>query len=175
MGRHLSTLPSPEESALQILKWNTIYQPINVIGALSNKIAIGLFILRIHNSPKFKRAIWVVMTPLAITTVILTFVVLLQCIPLRALWHPSLNGHCISAQTPLNVSYVQSGFAIIADIFLTASPIAILWNIRISLKRKVAICGLMSIGLVATIANALRNVYIPDLTESDISCMITYA
>ncbi|TEY29575.1 hypothetical protein BOTCAL_0938g00010 [Botryotinia calthae] len=60
------------------------------------------------------------------------------------------------------MSYVQSGFAIITDIFLTASPIAILWN-------KLAICGLMSLGLMATIANALRNAFIPSLEESDLS------
>lgn len=68
------------------------------------------------------------------------------------------------------MSYVQSAFAIIADIFLTLSPVAVLWNVKISLNKKLAICGLMSLGLIATVANAIRNVFIPSLTEDDLTC-----
>lgn len=170
MGRHLEYLPNPTYSALQIAKWNAIYQILNVSGALLTKISIGLFLLRLKQTTKFKIAVWGVLAPLCITTLILCFVVGLQCIPLRALWTPTIKGHCISSETPLKVSYVQSGFAILADLFLTVSPIVILWKVQISLKKKVGICGLMSLGLMATIANALRNGYIPNLTASDETC-----
>jgi hypothetical protein len=167
MGRHLEYLPNPTYSALQILKWNTVYQILNVSGALLTKISIGLFLLRLKKTRKFTIAVWGVLTPLFITTLILCFVVGLQCIPLRALWTPTIKGHCISNETPLNVSYVQSAFAILADLFLTVSPIVILWKVQISLKKKLGICALMSLGLMATIANALRNAFIPSLTASD--------
>ncbi|KAH8690688.1 hypothetical protein BGW36DRAFT_364255 [Talaromyces proteolyticus] len=167
MGRHLIYLPDPTHSALEILKWNAIYQILNVSGALITKMSIGFFLLRLKQSRKFSLAIWGVLTPLIITTLVLCFVVGLQCIPLRALWTPTIKGRCMSEKTPLNVSYVQSAFAILADLFLTGSPIVILWKIQISLKKKIAICALMSLGLMATIANALRNAFIPNLTAED--------
>ncbi|CRG82709.1 hypothetical protein PISL3812_00053 [Talaromyces islandicus] len=167
MGRHLEYLSNPKYSALQIAKWNAIYQILNVSGALLTKISIGLFLLRLKQSRKFTIAVWGVLTPLFITTLILCFVVGLQCRPLRALWTPTIKGQCISPETPLNVSYVQSAFAILADLFLTVSPIVILWKVQISLKKKIGICVLMSLGLMATIANALRNAFIPNLTASD--------
>jgi hypothetical protein len=170
MGRHLEYLPDPTHSALQIAKWNAIYQILNISGALLTKVSIGLFLLRLKQSRKFAIAVWGVLTPLFITTLILCFVVGLQCIPLRALWTPTIKGHCISTETPLNVSYVQSAFAILADLFLTVSPIVILWKVQISLKKKIGICVLMSLGLMATIANALRNAFIPNLTASDETC-----
>lgn len=171
MGRHLETLPDPTNSALQILKWNTIYQILNVSGALITKVSIGLFLLRLKDSRKLKLALGGVLVPLAIVTLVLCFIVGLQCIPLKALWTPTIKGKCMNQETPLKVSYVQSGFAIITDLFLSGSPIAILWKVQINLKKKVAICALMSLGLMATVANALRNVFIPNLTAKDETCM----
>ncbi|KAF7874215.1 hypothetical protein EAF04_002887 [Stromatinia cepivora] len=169
VGRHLDSLPEPEISVLAILKWNTIYQVINVIGAFFTKLSIALFILRLKNTKKLRLSVWLILTPLGLSTVVLCFIVLLQCIPLAGLWTPTLSSRCISAEIPLQTSYVQSGFAIITDIVLTASPIAILWKVRMTRRKKVAICGLMSLGLIATIANALRNAFIPDLVASDLS------
>ena len=170
VGHHLSSLPDPVYAALQILKWNTIYQVVNVIGAFSTKLSIGLFLLRLNNTRIFNMVIWIVLTPLAMVTFALVLTDLLQCIPLQALWNPSVQGHCISEQVPLTVSYVQSAFAILTDLFLTASPVIILWKVKINLQKQLAICALMSLGLMATIANALRNAFIPDLTQSDLSC-----
>jgi hypothetical protein len=172
MGCHLSTLDDPVTSALHLVEWNSIYQVINVTGAFFTKLSIGIFLLRLQNNQKFRLTIWIFLLPLAITTLAVVLVVLLQCIPLEALWNPSVNGHCISPEIPLDVSYAQSAFAILSDLFLTLSPVAILWKIKISLGRKIAICSLMSLGLMATIANALRNAFIPNLSESDITCEV---
>ncbi|XXG99322.1 hypothetical protein Hte_005659 [Hypoxylon texense] len=172
VGYHLFELPDPEAAALQLLKWNSVYQVLNVVGAFFTKLSIGLFLLRLKNSRRFRLVIWLFLTPLAITTLVLVLTVLLQCIPLEALWTPSIHGRCIAQDVPLTVSYVQSAFAILTDLFLTGSPIVILWDIRISTRKKVGICGLMSLGLMATIANALRNAYIPNLTEADFTFTI---
>jgi hypothetical protein len=170
MGQHLLYLPNPTYSALQILKWNTIYQVVNVLGAFFTKLSIGVFLLRLKDTRRFTLSVWLILTPLALATVILCLTVLLQCIPLHALWEPTVKGRCIANTTPLTISYVQSGFAIITDLYLTVSPIVILWKVQISVGKKVAICALMSLGLMATIANALRNAFIPNLVESDFSC-----
>jgi hypothetical protein len=169
-GYHLASLPEPGLSALAMVKWNTIYQIINVLGAFFTKLSIAFFIIRFQKTRTLTLLLWLILTPLALSTIMICLVLLLQCIPLAGLWNPAISSHCISQQVPLDMSYVQSGFAIITDLFLTASPVVILWNVRISTVRKLTICGLMSLGLMATVANALRNMFIPNLKESDITC-----
>lgn len=171
-GRHLPTLPNPVESALAILKWNSVYQVINITGAFFTKLSIGIFLLRLKSTRQFKLTIWAFLAPLAITTLVLDLVVLLQCVPLEALWTPTIEGRCIPQEVPLKFSYLQSAFAILADLFLTVSPMVILWNVRISWRKKIGIWVLMSLGLMATVANALRNAFIPNLSEADLTCML---
>ncbi|OTA98543.1 hypothetical protein M426DRAFT_45973, partial [Hypoxylon sp. CI-4A] len=172
VGYHLSELSNPELAVAKVLEWNTVYQVLNVIGAFFTKLSIGIFLLRFKNSRRLRLAIWIFLTPLALTTLVVVFTVLLQCIPLSKFWTPSIDGHCISQNVPLTASYVQSAFAILTDLFLTVSPVVILWNIKINRRKKLGICGLMSLGLMATISNALRNVYIPNLIESDLTFTI---
>lgn len=145
---------------------------INVIGALTTKISIGIFILRIRNNKKLRIVLWTMITLLALSTFAVVVDLSVSCIPLRKLWEPTIPGTCSSLATAYTISYVQSGFAIVTDFLLTISPIVILWNVKIDKRRKWAICGLMSLGLIATISNALRNVYIPVLSASDITCMV---
>jgi len=174
-GRHIYYLSDPEAAALSLVKWNTFYQMANVIGALGTKISISLFILRIKNHRRFKLLLYGVMILLALPTVAIVISLCVSCIPLEKLWNPSISGYCTPTQIPLTISYVQSGFAIATDFFLTVSPIVILWNVKISKSRKWGICFLMSLGLIATISNALRNVYIPVLNTADITCKLPYS
>ena len=46
-------------------------------------------------------------------------------------------------------------FSIFTDLICTSLPVIILWNIRINFKQKVAICGLMGLGLLY-VTSALR-------------------
>lgn len=170
VGRHLRYLSEPEFAVLQVVRWNTYYQIVNVIGAFTTKLSISLFILRIKSDRKLKAAVIIVMAFLAVSTLVTVITAGTQCIPLNKLWNPDMKGHCVSSNITHISSYVQSGFAIITDLFLTISPILILWNIRISMRKKLAIWGLMSLGLMATIANAMRNIYIPVLKASDLTC-----
>lgn len=168
-GRHLHYLHEPKVAEAQVVRWNTYYQVLNVIGAFTTKLSISLFLLRIKRDRVFKYVVIAVITSLGIVSVIAVASITTQCTPLEKLWNPSIKGHCISSNFFHVTTYVQSGFSIIADLFLTISPIVILWNVRISIRKKIAICGLMSLGLMATVANALRNAYIPTLSASDLT------
>lgn len=168
-GRHLRFLPDPKVAASEVVRWNTYYQIVNITGAWTTKLSISLLLLRIKNDRIFKYIVIGFLVALLIPTMISVITVAVQCKPLEKHWKPDIKGHCISEDTPIITFYVQSGFAIVTDLFLTISPIVILWNVRISIRKKLAIWGLMSLGLMATISNALRNAYILVLKASDIT------
>ena len=167
-------LPDPESQVLRVIKWNTFYQMDNVLGALLTKISIGIFILRIKNTKRLRIFVWVSMVLMTCATLAVIIVLLVACTPMRKLWTPDIAGTCIPAGSVYSVSYVQSGFAVVVDIGLTLSPIFVLWNVKIDRRRKIAICILMSLGIIATISNILRNVYVPTLTGEDETCMLLY-
>ena len=82
----------------------------------------------------------------------------------------SVKGRYLPRSTASRLAYVQSAFCIMTDLLLTASPIAIIWNVRIKTWKKVRICILMSLGLIATFCNAIRNYLQPEVTADDFTC-----
>ncbi|KAB8215447.1 hypothetical protein BDV33DRAFT_227577 [Aspergillus novoparasiticus] len=142
-----------------ILKVNVIYQMINVICALVTKYSISLYILRIRNSRAVR---W-----------ILAWLMLFMTLATIEIADKDVPGTCLPPKSVYSVAYVQSGFTIVIDRCLTSAPVITLWDVKIKRGRKTLICGLMSLGLVATVSNALRNAYQGGLTAPDMSYAIT--
>ncbi|KAJ5291694.1 integral membrane protein [Penicillium angulare] len=173
MGHHLETLKTPESQALTIMKFNTFYQMDNVLCTLFTKLSISAYILRIKDSKRIRWVLGVLMTLMALATIAVIVVLSVSCMPLKKLWDPTVPGTCLDLTTVYYVAYVQSGFTIVIDLCLSAAPILILWNVKIQRGRKSLICCLLSLGLVATISNALRNDFQTELTTSDMTYNMT--
>ena len=58
-------------------------------------------------------------------------------------------------------------FAILTDVSCTLLPIAVLWNVQMKWRLKLAVSGLMSLGLVATTAAAVRAYYSDTLNGTE--------
>ena len=142
-------------------KWLLFSFIITVIGSLTNKISIGIFVLRIKKDRRRKIAVSTILSFMALASIAGLSVLFSFCRPLQAWWYPTVNAFCYMTSTLETAFYITISFAIMTDLFLTISPVVILWNIKITPSRKLGICLLMSLGLIATIANALRLIYIP--------------
>jgi hypothetical protein len=171
VGQHIEYLPDPESGALQIRKWNNFYQMALCVCTFVTKISISLYILRIKDDRILKWTLAVMMTFMGLAALACIIVLAVICVPLERFWNPTVAGHCIPLDTVYDVAYVQSAFTILTDLALTISPIVILWNVKVDTVKKVLVCVLMSLGLVATLANALRNYYQQGLIVEDYSCM----
>jgi len=166
-GQHAIYLAHPEEQLLQIAKWQMAFQIGIIMCTLLTKISISLMILRIKDTKALRYILLTMMFFITGATIAMIITELVSCIPLKALWTPSIGGKCIAPAKVYDVAYVQSGVTIVTDLCLTISPIVILWNVKINKKRKILICVLMSLGLVATICNALRSAFEQRLLVSD--------
>ncbi|KAE8353211.1 hypothetical protein BDV28DRAFT_148276 [Aspergillus coremiiformis] len=175
LGRHVIYLENPKQGFLEILKYSMIYQIVNVSCAMITKYSISLYILRIRDSRALRWALAWIMLFMTLATIGAVVIIAVSCIPLEHLWNKSIPGTCLPPSKVYSVAHVQSGFTIVVDLALTSAPVIILWNVKIERGRKTLICGLMSLGLIATISNALRNAYQDGLESPDMPYDVTNA
>ena len=102
-----------------------------------------------------KRAVrWIIWINLAVTNVasiafflILTF----QCSPPAYFWRQLYGGegYCRSKLMVTYSTTVYSVLSALSDWCLGLLPIAILWSVRINLRTKIAIAGVLSLGMMS--------------------------
>ena len=170
IGRHVYYLPDPETTLPKVALWTLIETVLIIIGTNMVKVSMLIFVLRIQNSKRLKYVLWSAIWIMFAVNLGTVITLLAQCTPLQKLWNPSIPGYCLPESSVHAGSYVQSAFAIVTDLLCTTTPFIVLRNIRISKRRKFAIWGLMALGLLATVCNALRNVWVYTLSSTDMTC-----
>jgi len=85
----------------------------------------------------------------------------LQCKPLAAAWNPTIPGAvCLPPSAAIIASNTGSAVCISTDFLLSLAPIAFLRKLNRPLREKILICGLMGVGLLATISSILKTITI---------------
>jgi hypothetical protein len=141
-----------------------------VVVTMITKISISIYLLRIRDDKSLRWILWVMMTLMSMATITTIAVLGSTCAPLKKVWEPHTPGRCLDLAALYNVAYVQSALTIVIDLGLSLVPIYILWKIRIATSKKIYLCSLFSLGLIATISNAMRNAYTHTLTAKDFTC-----
>jgi len=77
------------------------------------------------------------------------FLMLLQCKPLSYFWtqaamDPSIEGHCISIDIIITMTYVYSAFAAACDFTVGILPLFIVYKLHMRKDAKLAIVGILS-------------------------------
>lgn len=77
------------------------------------------------------------------------FLMLLQCKPLPYFWtraamDPSIEGHCISMNIIITMTYVYSAFAALCDFTVGILPIFIVRKLHMKKEAKLAVVGILS-------------------------------
>ncbi|KAF2713714.1 hypothetical protein K504DRAFT_498509 [Pleomassaria siparia CBS 279.74] len=86
----------------------------------------------------------------------ITLVKVFQCSPVRKAYAKTTPGHCINVPILLIVSGL---FNTISDALILLVPIKACWNLKMSWKKKVAVCAVFTIGAIAPIFSAIGFAY----------------
>lgn len=159
-GRHYQYI-EPPENIVKGLHLNFITQPLCLIGLCLTKVSVGLFLLRITPSKRYQYFIWgcIVFTVLSSTGNLLT--VMLQCRPLAFTWDASIpGGKCIPASHLKFAAFFNSSVAVLTDLTFALLPIPMLWRVQLNWKVKVAIAGVLSLGVFASVAAIIKITYL---------------
>ncbi|PLB54130.1 hypothetical protein P170DRAFT_469595 [Aspergillus steynii IBT 23096] len=139
---------------LRSIRFNTFFEMASIVCTLVTKFSICCYILRIRDDRRMRWALAFLMVPMTLITVAIVIVLSVSCTPL---WSDNIPTTCVPVSGMYTAAYVQSALTIVVDLCLTSAPVIILWDVRIQLGRKLFVCGLMSLGLIATLSNALRS------------------
>ncbi|KAL8800724.1 MAG: hypothetical protein Q9182_004967 [Xanthomendoza sp. 2 TL-2023] len=152
-GRHAFYLT--ERQRQRSLMWNYVTQYLLFLIICITKIGICLFILRIKDTGWLRWCLYALMSGLVLTTLPCIIILSAQCRPLWALWIPEA-GTCWSRNVYNDAIWAQVAYSIFSDLVCSLLPVVVLWNVQVSKHLKVAVCGLMSVGLLATGSAAVR-------------------
>ena len=167
MGRHVDCLDP--ESVVAMLEFSAISEALNVIGIGIVKIAVCLALLRVVDRARRKMAIflWGLLVFVALTHSVLAMIFFLHCRPLAALWNPEVKGSCLSTNTAVLAGYIGFAIDVVTDLVCAIIPVVVIRQLQMNLRTKVALCGLMGLGVftagcAVAKAVALRGVFADD-------------
>ena len=167
-ARHLYYL-SPAE-VTTALKFNWTADTFAIIGFGTGKISTALLILRIMG-PTSKWRKWFLYVNICLT-IVFTFLSLLftliQCNPTRALWEKVPGARCwdpkinsdyqifsSSNRSSILTQYCYNrlhakmlGWNCFFDLSLALMPITIVWNLNMKMRRKIALCTTLGLGVL---------------------------
>lgn len=153
-GIHTMQLPDLIRS-LGVIKLDLFFQIIFVFCILMTKISIAFYILRIKGGRKMRIFFSILLGVTSLVTVTGVVVSCTACYSLK----DSHKDDCAANGILMHLASAHLVITLLSDLCLTASPIFILWKVQIKTWQKIKICGLMSLGLVATVASVIRFCY----------------
>ncbi|OTA61649.1 hypothetical protein K449DRAFT_465713 [Hypoxylon sp. EC38] len=157
-ARHIYYLDHAQAIYMTELNW--IIQPFVIMALGTGKIAVCILFLRIFGSTsKWRtRTIWFLMilpSILTILTVIFTFA---QCKEAAALWDSDVRKatYCWEPHVQSDFSISTQSVNCAVDFILAFLPLTFIWNLRLSLRKKVAVFVLLSGALFSGICAAIK-------------------
>ncbi|KAL1902232.1 hypothetical protein Sste5346_001208 [Sporothrix stenoceras] len=145
-GRHRYFIESEDYETANRLGWYALL--LFFVAICLMKISICLLLLRIKNERWLRWLIYGMMAGLVLTNGGVVVILLAECRPVNEYWDDV--GSCWDPRVRVFSIYLTIGYAILTDLLCSCLPLVVIWKVRIPLKSKLLICGLMSLGLLAT-------------------------
>ena len=169
-ARHLRYLtPSQVKTAVRL---NWAAQPFGIAAFASGKISTAFLIMRIENRTLWRK--WFLCGSIAVTvvgTTVAILVLFLQCSPPRALWDDVPGAKCWNASVNSDIQIINAsmspevfhrglaslgranrrvliGWNSFFDLALSLMPITIVWNLKMKMRKKVALCTVLGLGVL---------------------------
>ncbi|KAL8674500.1 MAG: hypothetical protein Q9168_001092 [Polycauliona sp. 1 TL-2023] len=172
-GKHISCLPPGQ--IYPVLKWSLLAQVSNVLGIGLVKISVCLCVLRLIDRARrrLSQFLWVLIAVVAVSHLIQALIFLVQCRPLAAVWSPKVKGTCFSHRVTYAAGYANYGLDALTDLICAIVPVSVLHRLQMSIRTKVALSFLMSLGVLTSGLAIGKCVTIRALFEEDYTWNIT--
>lgn len=113
-----------------------------------NKVAILLFLLRVFQHGKLKRAIWATMGLCLAFAVSFFFATLFQCWPINHAWLQLEDWHQGYCNHVHLQGWLSAAINIVLDIIILILPIHELYSLQMDLKKKLMLIVIFSMGIL---------------------------
>ncbi|KAJ4414296.1 hypothetical protein N0V82_008025 [Gnomoniopsis sp. IMI 355080] len=156
LGRHITTLPVQEQA--KFAKWSWIVQPFGIMTLVPGKISVVLLLQRLMppNTRWWRVFLWVNMAILTIVMVVASIISFAQCDPPRALWEQVPNAKCWDPNLQADWATFGSAYSSFLDFVLALFPVMIVWDLKLSRRKKIALSVLLGFGILSGICAAIK-------------------
>ncbi|PVI01190.1 hypothetical protein DM02DRAFT_494548, partial [Periconia macrospinosa] len=127
------------------------------------KISILLMYLRLAVNQTFTYACKGSIALLALYQFIVIIIVPVECTPLKRLWNPTVQGHCIDINA---FYYITSAFHIFMDVWILILPYKLIITIPRPLRERLAVYSIFGLGFFGTICAIVRFNYLAIVNNS---------
>ncbi|KAI4281031.1 MAG: hypothetical protein L6R38_003979 [Xanthoria sp. 2 TBL-2021] len=143
-----------------------------VVAIATGKISVAFLIQRIQASSKwrtwFLRFCSISVGLLAFLVVVFLFA---QCQPVHTLWTPSMikdgTGHCWDPIPGNNYNIAIASYFAWLDFVLAIVPASIVWKLQMAMRKKLALCALLGMGVFAGICATIKTAHLRSTTQKE--------
>ncbi|KAF4556628.1 Hypothetical protein D9617_1g085060 [Elsinoe fawcettii] len=168
LGRHDEALTLDDQQGFQRIQF---WASLLVTSAITLvKVSISLLLIKLVNNKHLIRFLYVFIGLICAYTIASDLTIILACRPVDAAWDFSKmpTAKCFSTKTFSALGIANSVVTICTDVLLALLPVPIVWKLQTNLRTKVALIGVLALGLVAVAAGAVKvNAQLTFLSKTD--------
>ncbi|TLS28553.1 hypothetical protein PpBr36_01430 [Pyricularia pennisetigena] len=167
-GRHMAALSQDQQSGA--ILWTTVGFVPGLLSFGLPKLAVVSLLTRLLNPKRFHKWFlwWLGLWCLA--SVIVTGILLLvRCTPANSLWDFSVEGTCFDVQYLIDFGLYAGSFSAFVDVYLAIYPAVVLFNLQLSLKKKLALSSALGIGSISGAVAIYKTTRVPSIGSMDFS------
>ncbi|KAK1975009.1 hypothetical protein LZ30DRAFT_606732 [Colletotrichum cereale] len=150
-------------NAERIIKLFWSVQMLYVTVLILAKLTIVALFGRLFPDPRFQFFNKMVIAFLICHGVVFLLIIMFQCTPIAGVWNHFVAGTCLDIQA---VALASAILSIVEDFVILGIPIHQLRNLQLGLKKKIAVCFMLSLGSFACITSILRLRWLVVLAQS---------
>ncbi|KAJ5612068.1 hypothetical protein N7510_005262 [Penicillium lagena] len=154
-GQHLMVIMGHPKNLVLMYKWLVAAQMIYFLSLWHCRVSGLFFYARLNPMPRFQLYLRISFAFVTAVFVSQALVIALQCIPLQALWDPTVKGKCIGSTA---VFLSTSVLTIICDSLILILPTKIVLGLQVNLIRKLVLWFVICFGVLAIVTSILRMV-----------------
>lgn len=107
------------------------------------KASLVIFYLQIFEQRRFRHVCFGVLSYIAVSTIIIQFLTIFSCKPIRSFWNRDIKGTCLNINA---IAYANSANAILQDLIILILPMPSLFKLKMKIWRKVAVGLMFAVG-----------------------------
>ncbi|TEY48382.1 hypothetical protein BOTCAL_0294g00100 [Botryotinia calthae] len=143
---------------VEIVKLNFVAQAFGITSPTLGKLSVGFLMQRILGPHTVYRKwfIHIVMAVYGLWTALTVIFTYTQCTPTSALWNPTPDMKCWGNQVFPDIAVSHGAFGTFIDFSFALLPITLVKQLAVTPKQKLALSILLSMGILAGIAAAIK-------------------
>ncbi|MCJ1417509.1 hypothetical protein MMC32_003853 [Xylographa parallela] len=140
------------------------------MGIATGRASVAVLVLRIMGTSYWRRRfLWFIIVSTLLISVLNSILLFTACTPSEGIWNILIDASCWNPVIMTDVTIFSSSWNVFIDFCLALIPITLFWNLNMSIQKRVALCVLMSGGILAGICGAVKTSKLHETDDLDVT------